>query len=396
MKITDLKATVFKNWTIVRVDTDEGVSGLGEAHCPKQHVLSLKPFIVGQDPTNVERVMSKIRHRGGYKPWGAGVSGVEMALWDIAGKAAGLPVYKLLGGKVRDKVRIYLDCGAGVPSEDAPRGSAEFYAPESYAENARRKKRLPEGFTIFKFDIGFHGHQLLSVPGGVYEADGSYPDKGHVTERGLKSEIAIVKALKEALGDEVGLALDCGPGQSIPAAISLAKALEPFNLAWAEDLITGDYVPYTDPEAYRLVSSSTSTPILTGEHIYLRQGFRELISWHAVDIVAPDLCDVGGLAENKWIAEFADLYGVLIAPHLLGAPIAYMANVHAAAAMPRNYIAFEFHSLEDPEWLDMVRGVEKPLIKDGFTTVPDKPGLGLELNEAYVRKHLAEGETYFE
>ncbi|MEM2905099.1 MAG: mandelate racemase/muconate lactonizing enzyme family protein [Candidatus Bathyarchaeia archaeon] len=396
MKITDLKAIVFKGAAIVRIDTDEGLSGLGEAHCPKQHVLGLKPAIMGQDPTNVERVLLRIRHRGGYKPWGAGVSGVEMALWDLAGKAAGLPVYKLLGGKVRDRVRVYLDCGAGVREEGRRPKLSEFYSPESYAENAQRKRKLPEGFTLFKFDIGFHGPQLVSVPGGVYEAEGTYPDRGHATEKGLKSELAIVKALKEALGDEVGLALDCGPGQSIPAAISLARALEPYNLAWAEDLLTGDYVPYTDPEAYRLVSQSTSTPILTGEHIYLRQGFRELIGWHAVDIVAPDACDVGGLAETKWIAELADLYGVLIAPHNAGLPISYMANVHAAAAMPRNYIAFEFHSIDDPEWLDMVRGVEKPLIKDGFTTVPDTPGLGLELNEPYVRKHLAEGETYFE
>lgn len=394
MKIVDLKATIIDRIPVIRIDTDEGIYGYGEAHCPKQHVLDLKPFILGQDPTNVERVMLRIRHRGGFKPWGAGVSAIEMALWDIAGKAAGLPVYRLIGGKIRDRVRVYCDCGSGVPLD--PKDPSSAYSPEAYAEKARRRKRLPEGFTILKFDIGFHGRQLLSVPGGVYEALDMYPSKGHVTERGLKAEIEIVKALKEVLGDEIGLALDCGPGQSLPAAISLAKALEPFNLLWAEDLLTGDYTPFTDAEAYRILSTSTSTPILTGEQIYLRNGFRSLIEKNAVDIVAPDICDVGGLAEAKWIAEFADLYGVLIAPHFLGLPIAFMANVHAAAAMPLNFIAFEHHMADVPWWEDLVKGVEKPLIKDGFVRVPDTPGLGIELEEKVVRKHLAEGETYFE
>jgi len=394
MRIVDLKAITIDRTLAIRVDTDEEIYGYGEAHCPKHHIMNLEDFILEEDPTNVERVMMRIRHRGGFKPWGAGVSAIEMALWDIAGKAAGLPVYKLIGGKTRDKVRVYCDCGAGVPLE--PENPASAYSPEAYAEQARIRKKIPQGFSILKFDIGLHGRHLLNVLGGVYEADETYPTRGHVTERGLKAEIECVKALKEVLGDEIGLALDCRPGQTLPAAISLAKALEPFNLLWAEDLLTGDYNPYTDPEAYRLLASSTSTPILTGEQIYLRQGFRSLIDQHAVDIVAPDICDVGGLAEAKWIAEFADLYGVLIAPHNFSLPIAFMANVHAAAAMPRNFIAFEHHMADIPWWEDLVKGVEKPMIKEGFAKVPDKPGLGIELDEKVVRKHLAEGEAYFE
>jgi len=394
LKITDLKVISLGRASVIRIDTDEGIYGYGEAHCPKQQVMFLKRFILGEDPTNVEKVLRKIRHRGAFKPFGTQVSGIEMALWDIAGKAAGLPVYKLIGGKVRDKVRVYCDCGSGVRLD--PEDPKSAFSPEAYAEKARRRLKLPQGFTILKFDIGFHGGQLLSVPGGVYEADFSYPTKGHVTERGLKAEIACVEAIKEVLGDKIGLALDCGPGQSLPSAIKLAKALEPFNLVWAEDLLTGDYTPYTDPEAYKILTSSTSTPILTGEQVYLRHGFRDLIEQHAVDIVAPDICDVGGLAEAKWIAEFADLYGLLIAPHNMGLPIVFMANVHAAAAMPQNFIAFEFHSADIPWWEDMVEGLEKPIIKDGFVTVPDSPGLGIELNEKVVRKHLPEGESYFD
>jgi len=336
----------------------------------------------------------KIRFRGAFKPFGSPVSAIEMALWDIAGKAAGLPVYKLLGGKVRDKVRVYCDCGVGVRLDPDDPNSA--YSPEAYAEKARRRMKMPQGFTILKFDIGFHGGQLLSVPSGAYEAEASYPTRGHVTERGLKAEIACVEAIRNVLGDKIGLAVDCGPSQSLPSAIKLAKALESFNLLWAEDLLTGDYTPYTDPKAYRILTLSTSTPILTGEQIYLRHGFRDLIEQHAVDIVAPDICDVGGLAEAKWIAEFVDLYGLLIAPHNMGFPIVFMVNVHAAAAMPQNFIAFEFHSAEIPWWEKVVKGLEKPLIKNGFVTVPESPGLGIELNEKVVRKHLPEGEKYFE
>jgi L-alanine-DL-glutamate epimerase-like enolase superfamily enzyme len=396
MKIVDLKAIILDssmhNKILIRVDTDEGVYGYGEVHGLKSAVLNLKQFIIGEDPTDVERVMLKIRHRGGYKPWGSAVSGIEMALWDIAGKAAGLPVYKLLGGKVRDRARVYCDCGAGVPLE--PGGSR--YTPEAYAENARRKLKMPQGFTIFKFDIGLHGRQLFSVPGGVLEAEGTYPDRGHATELGLKAEVACVRAIKEVLGDNVGLALDCGPGQTIPAAIRLARALEPFNVMWAEDLLQGDYSPYTDADAYRMVTQSTSTPTLTGEHIYLRYGFRDLIEKRAVSIVAPDIEDVGGIAEAKLIAEFADLYGVLIAPHSLGTPVIFMANLHAAVAMPKNFIAFEFHMADNPEWEDIVKGLEKPLIKEGHATPPKSPGLGFELDEKTVRKRLAEGEKYFE
>jgi len=394
LRIVDVKTMVLRRFLLIRVETDEGIYGLGEGHCSKEQIMALERLIVEQDPTDVERVMLKIRSTGAFKPWGSAVSAVEMALWDIAGKAAGLPVYRLLGGKIRDRVRIYCDCGAGLPSD--PDDPASRYTPEAYAENARRRLEMPQGFTILKFDIGFHGSQLRYVPGGTYEVYWSYPARGQVTERGLKAEVACVRALKDVLGDKVGLALDCGPGQTIPDALKLAQALEPFNVLWAEDLLTGDFTPYVDAEAYRLVTSRTTTPILTGEQIYLRQGFKSLIERHAVDIVAPDICDVGGLAEAKWIAEFADLYGLLIAPHSLGLPIVFMANVHAAAAMPQNFIAFEFHMADAPWWEDIADGIEKPLISEGFADVPETPGLGVELNEKEVRKHLADGETFFE
>ncbi|MEM2904898.1 MAG: mandelate racemase/muconate lactonizing enzyme family protein [Candidatus Bathyarchaeia archaeon] len=394
MKIIDLKCTVIEGYPLVRVDTDEGISGLAQIEFPKSylkpHVLFYKRFILGQDPTDVERVMLRIRRLGGFKPWGSSVSAIEMALWDIAGKALGAPVYKLLGGKVRDKVRVY-NTGTG----PGPKGTR----PEDYAESARQKLKLPEGFTIFKFGIGFHSAMYAQVPRYFYgevEEGPLYPNRGHLTESGLRHTVEVVEALKEVLGDKYGLALDCGPGFGIQSALQLAKAVEPLNVMWLEDLITGDYTPYTAVEAFRLVSSNTTTPIHTGEQIYLRQGFKDLVEKNAVDIIGPDPCDVGGIAELKWTAEFADLYGVLVAPHgVADGIIGAAALVQMAATLPKNYIAFEMPIIQ-PLWWELVEGLPNPLVKDGYIEVPDRPGMGVELNEKAVRKHLPEGDDFFE
>jgi len=341
MKITDLKCTILGRNPVVRITTDEGISGLGEAEASKSylkpHVLFYKRFIIGEDPTNVERVMLKIRRLGSFKPWGSAVSAIEMALWDIAGKAAGLPVYKLLGGKVRDKVRVY---------NGAVRFRMDGVSPEHYAESMRKMKASPEGFTIIKQGIGFHSRMASGVPDFFYgelQGSGFHPNRGPLTERGLKHVIACVEAMKDVLGDEVGLALDCGPGWMVPDAIRLAKALEPLNVMWLEDLITGDYMPYVLADVYREVTQSTSTPIHTGEQIYLRQNFVDLIEKHAVRIIGPDPCDIGGIAELKWVAEYADLHGILMAPHGTGdGLIGLAALVQVAATLPQNYIAFEY------------------------------------------------------
>jgi L-alanine-DL-glutamate epimerase-like enolase superfamily enzyme len=396
MKIADLKCAVIEGYPIVRIDTDERISGLAQIepskYYIKPHVLFYKRFILGQEPTNVERVMLKIRNLGGFKPWGSAVSAIEIALWDIAGKVCGLPVYRLLGGKIRDKVRVY-NTGIG----PAPVG----FTPEDYAESARKKKSLPEGFKIFKFGIAFHSKMPLTVPDFFYgeveeDLQSPYLNRGHLTEKGLKHIIKCIKALKDVFGDEYGLALDCGPGFSVPSALSLAKALEPLNVMWLEDLITGDYTPYTSVEAYRLISSNTTTPIHTGEQIYLRQGFKDLIENNAVDIIGPDPCDIGGLAELKWVAEFADLYGILIAPHGVGdGIIGAAALTQVCATLPKNFIAFEMPIIQ-PIWQDLVSGLPNPLVKDGYIEVQDKPGLGVELNEKAVEKHLPEGDDFLE
>ena len=394
MKITDLKCAVIGQNPVVRITTDEGISGLGEVEASKSylkpHVLFYKQYILGEDPTNVERVMLNIRRLGAFKPWGSAVSAIEMALWDIAGKAAGVPVYKLLGGKVRDKVRIY---------NGAVRFPMTGSAPEDYAENMAKMKAADEGCTIIKQGIGFHSSMPHQVPDFFYgelRHGGPHPNRGLLTERGLKHVIACVEAMKQALGDEVGLALDCGPGFVPPDALRLARALEPLNVMWLEDMITGDYTPYVSADVYREVTQSTSTPIHTGEQIYLRQNFQDLIEKRAVNVVGPDPCDVGGIAELKWVAEYADLHGILMAPHgVLDGLIGLAALVQVAATLPQNYIAFEYPTGNPAWWYDIVDWLPDPIVKDGFIEVWDRPGMGIGLDEEAAKKYLPEGDEDF-
>ncbi len=396
MKITDLKCAIIGTNPVVRIVTDEGISGYGEieAYKPylKPQVLHYGQFIIGDDPTDVERVMLKIRHRGAFKPWGSAVSAIEMALWDIAGKAANLPVYKLLGGKVRDRVRVY---------NGAVRTPVTENTPEGYAANMRTMMAAKEGFSIIKQGIGFHSPMPRAVPDFFYNTPAPNAfhgnnERGLITERGMKHMIACVTAMKEVMGDGIGLALDCGPGFTVPDAIRLAKALEPLNVMWLEDLITGDYVPYVNADVYREVTRSTSTPIHTGEQIYLRQNFKQLIETHAVNIIGPDPCDVGGIAELKWIAEYADLHGILMAPHGTGDGLLGLAAlVQVCATLPQNYIAFEYPTGKPDWWYDIVEGLPNPIVKDGFIEVWDRPGMGVELIPEAAQQYLSEEDRDF-
>ena len=390
IKITDLRCAIMGNSPVIRIITDAGINGYGQAESAKPYlkpfVLFYKDYLIGEDPTNVERVMMKIRRLGGFKPWGSAVSSIEIALWDIAGKAAGLPVYKLLGGKIRDKVRCYNTNYSSRKPDTLPKDYIEFGA------NLKASKY---GFTIFKVAVGFHGGWSRSVPNFTYGNTNSR-FRGPLTESGLKYMVDCVAAMKEGLGDGIGLALDCGPGYMLSDAIRVANALEPFNLMWLEDMLTGDYTPYVMADDYCELTRSTTTPIHTGEQIYLRQNFRELIDKHAVRILGPDPEDVGGIAELKWIGEYADIHGLQIAPHgIFDGVIGNAAQVQVGATMPENYIAFEC-CLPNPEWwYDIVEGLPDPLIKDGFIEVSDKPGLGVDFIVKAARQYLSEEDKNF-
>ena len=390
MKITDMKCAVIGSHPVVRIVTDEGIDGYGQAEASKPylkpHVMFYRDKILDQDPTDVERVMLGIRRLGSFKPWGSSVSAIEMALWDVAGKAAGVPVYKLLGGKIRDRVRVYLTGG--------PSG----YTPEDYAQHVTNVTQREEGFTITKLGVAFHSGMPSAVPNYFYGElgqGGFHPTRGLLTEHGLNHTIACVAAMKEAVGDKIGIALDCGPGMTVPDAIRLARALEPYNIMWLEDMLTGDYTPYVLADQYRQVTESTSTPIHTGEQIYLRQHFKELFEKQAVNVVGPDPADVGGIAELKWVAEYADLHGILMAPHgVIDGVFGLAAHVQVAATLPQNYIAFEYPHAPD-FWYEIVSGLPERIVVDGHIQVWDTPGLGVEFVQEEAMKHLSEEDAGF-
>ena len=395
IKITDLRCAIIGRNPVVRIVTDQGVSGYGQAESTKPYlkpmVLFYKDYLLGEDPTDVQRVMLKIRRLGAFKPWGAAVSAIEIALWDIAGQVAGVPVYKLLGGKIRDRVRAY---NGGV------RFPMTGQTPQDYAENVAKMKEAKEGFTLIKQAVGFHNPAMMRAePNSWYDdprSGASHPDRGLMTERGLKHVIACVEAMKKVLGDEIGLALDCGPGWMVKDAITFARALEPLHITWLEDMITGDYMPYPNAEVFRELKLGTSLPIHTGEEIYLRENFKDLIEKQAVDVVGPDPEDVGGLAEMKWIAEYADLHGILIAPHgIFDGLIGLAAHVHLAAALPQNYIGFEYPVGQPEWWYQIVDGLPDPIMKRGFIDVWDRPGLGVTFNLAAAKSHLADEDRHF-
>ena len=398
MKIRDVKCAVIGDNPVVRIVTNEGISGYGEVESfkpyLKPHILYYRPLILDEDPTDVERTMLKIRNRGSFKPWGSAVSAIEMALWDIAGKAAGLPVHKLLGGKVRDRVRVY---------NGAVRFPMSGQNPKDYAENMSRMKAAKEGFTIIKQGISFHSPMAREIPNFWYgspspaRAHGAY-ERGLLTERGLKHVVACVEAMKEVLGDSVGLALDCGPGWTVPDAIRFARAVEHLNLMWLEDLITGDYVPFVNPDVYRDVTHSTSTPIHTGEQIYLRQHFKGLIESHAVNVIGPDPCDIGGIAELKWVTEYADLHGILMAPHGTGDGVLGLAAlVQVCATLPQNYIAFEYPIGKPAWWYEIVEGLPNPIVHDGFIHMEEwtRPGMGVDFKADAARQYLSDEDKAF-
>ena len=393
MKITDIRCAIIGENPVVRVCTDAGLSGFGPVEYTKPfikpHVAMLREALIGVDPTLVERAMIPLRPRGAFKPWGAAVSAIEIALWDIAGKAAGVPVHKLLGGKVRDRVRVY---NGGI------RTPLTRFEPEDFAGAVAAMKAAPHGFTLVKQQIGFHSPMRHAAGFHLGERRAtpfhSWIDRGLLTERGMSHMIECVAAMKAVLGEDIGLALDCGPGMTVPDAIRFARAMEPFNLVWLEDMITGDYSVHAGADQYAEVTRATSTPTHTGEQIYLRQNFSRLIETKAVRVIGPDPCDIGGLAELKWVAEYADLHGVMMAPHGIADGLLGMAAlVQVCAALPDNYIAFELPAVRPGWWPEILAGV--PEVKGGFIEVPDAPGLGVTFDIGRAQPYLAEADKGF-
>jgi L-alanine-DL-glutamate epimerase-like enolase superfamily enzyme len=388
LKITDLRvATIAKapmTVPLIRIDTNQGIVGYGEVRDggSKNYALMLKSRILGENPCNVDKLFRKIKQFGGHARQGGGVCGVEMALWDLAGKAYNVPAYQMLGGKFRDKVRCYADTDM---SRD----------PKVFA--TRLKERVDKrGFTFLKMDLGVG--LVEHIPGTVTRPLGtSSRDFGNVqhmftgmelTDKGVEAMADYVAQVREVLGMEVPLAADHFGHIGVNSCIRLGRALQKYNMAWLEDMIPWQYA-----DLMKKITDAVDIPILTGEDIYLKEDFEKLCAMHAVDMIHPDLATSGGLLETKKIGDMAQEYGVPMAMHFAGSPISFMANVHCAAAT-ENFVALEHHSVDVPWWEDLVTG-QKPLFDKGFANVPDAPGLGVNLNDEVVKQHLLE-PGYFE
>ncbi|MCS6953813.1 MAG: mandelate racemase/muconate lactonizing enzyme family protein [Bryobacterales bacterium] len=388
LKITDLRVAVVAKapftCPIIRIDTNQGIYGLGEVRdgASKTYALMLKSRILGENPCNIEKIFRKIKQFGFHGRQGGGVSAIEMALWDLAGKAYGVPVYQMLGGKFRDRIRVYAD------TEMSP-------DPKVYAE--RMKKRLERGFTFLKMDLGIELIEktpgTLSRPLGLTLAETRMTEHMftgiEITDKGIDMLAEYVARIREAIGMEVPLAADHFGHIGVNSCIRLGKALEKYNMAWLEDMI-----PWQHTALLKKITDSIDVPTLTGEDIYLKEPFVELCRNHAVDIIHPDLATAGGILETKKIGDMAQEYGVPMAMHFAGTPVSCMANVHCAAAT-ENFLVLEYHSADVPWWDDLVEGVEKPIVNRGFIKVPEGPGLGITLNDEVVKRHLLE-PGYFE
>ena len=376
LKITDVRTAqvrVHGLQTHIRVYTDQGLFGHGESTDAAVGTVSLvnqfRRLLVGQDPLNVDALWERIRVSGIFAGAQGGqyvtaLTGVEIALWDLAGKALGLPVYQLLGGKFRNKVRIYCDSDMEDP-----------LGPES-------DKKLPwikdQGFTAMKIDLDD-------------ATDPNRFDRVNWTANNAEVDrmVSWVKHVRESIPKEMELACDMHGRYDAATAKRVAKELEPFRLLWLEEV-----VPPENIDAMADIRHSTSTPIATGENLYLRWGYRELLSKNAVDIIQPDFQKAGGLSEGRKIANMAQAYYLPVAPHCVVSPIGMMSTAHVCASIP-NFLVCEWHWINFPDlWKNWVK--EGEIIQKGYVTVTDKPGLGVDMNEEVARKAQIPGTTWFE
>ena len=397
--------------TLIKLSTNQGIEGYGEVRdgASRTYAAMLKDRILGENPCNVDRIFRRIKQFGGHARQGGGVSGIEVALWDLAGKAYGVPVYQMLGGKFRDRVRVY--CDTDVHGRDS-----------GIAMGQALKARMEMGFTFLKMDLGI-GYLMdkedsLSAPLGFLEelanvwrgrtprpedasvqaalqwrADRNrryevfniaHPFTGiRITEHGLDLLEEYFAQVREVIGYDVPLAIDHVGHIPVEECIAFARRVEKYTPAWLEDLI-----PWQLTEQYVRLAEATTAPICTGEDIYLKENFAPLVSSGGVAVIHPDILTCGGILELKKIGDMAQDHGVAMAVHMAESPIACLAAAHAAVAT-ENFTALEYHSVDVPWWDEMVSGPAAPIVDDGWITVSDAPGLGIEsLNDEVLAEHL--------
>ena len=413
LRITDMRFVDIvgapMHCTLLRIETNQGITGYGEVRdgASKLYAQMLKRILIGENPCNIDKIFRRIKQFGGMSRQAGGVCGVELALWDIAGKAYGIPVYQMLGGKFRDKVRMY--CDTDVDGKDTGLNMGD----------ALKKRVEKHGYTMLKMDLGIN--QLWDVEGGLSAPVGfldeyhhtaemareakargdkaaarwwtnrsydqnniAHPFTGiHITKKGFDYLENYVKEVRSVIGYEIPLSIDHFGHIGVEDCIKLANRLEDYNMCWLEDMI-----PWQLTEQYVRLHNASTTPIATGEDIYLLENFKPLLDNRAVSIIHPDILSSGGIYETKKIGDYAEECGVAMALHMAETPVACLAAVHVAAAT-NNFLGLEFHSNDVDWWSDMVKDTEKPRIVDGFMAVPEKPGIGIdELDDEVLKEHI--------
>ena len=378
-KIRDISVMMLqgpRTYTLVKIESDAGLHGIGEAYGSpgvgvKEGILTLKPELIGKDPLGIDALITGLGWRtdGSAHMLIRAVSGIEMALWDLAGKSLGVPTTTLLGGKFRDRVRMY--------DHSAPR---DMMDPASCREWASRVKSDPSGFTIHKF--GFEHTDPRTDPARDRSNRLLTTTELSRIRRGFEN-------CRMALGWDHDIMVHCHWEYDLRTSIQLAEAIEPIRPIWLEDPMPVDY-----SESWRRLVASSKVPICTGENLNRRQGFKDFIINQGCDILHPDLRNTGGFLETKRIADLAEVFALPMATHNTGSLVHTIATAHWASTV-RDFLASET-VVGHGDWMDDVVVHEKPIIKDGFIEPSSRPGLGLELNPDVVKAHLAPGETYWD
>ena len=390
LRITDLRIAPFagsmRSW-VLRLDTNQGISGYGEIRdgASATYALMLKSRIMGENPCNVDKIFRKLKQFGGTGRQAGGVVAIEIACWDLAGKAWGVPCWQMLGGKFRDKIRVYAD----TPSSRDPQQMGQ-----------RLKGRRDRGFSFLKMDVGInllretdgalaYPQPPAGDPAQSFRNSRGLPNLRHpftgirISDKGLEKIQEYVRTVRDIVGWDIPIAMDHLGHIGIEDAIKFCQAMDPFNLAWIEDAIPWDYT-----DDYVRLRNSCKTPLATGEDIYLKEGFLPLFEKRAISYCQPDLATSGGLLETKKIGDLAMEHAVSMAMHMAGSPILLFASIHCAAAT-ENFFVLEHHDADNPYYDGLIDGVAKPLLdKSGHIQVPDGPGLGISINEEAFKEMI--------
>ncbi len=389
LKITKIEAVRFRpdlriqgiapNWTWVRLHTDKGIVGIGESYSGAGHeaaVAVLKSFagmVLGKDATNIERLWQDLFYRISYAPWGGSetrmLTAINIAQWDILGKASGLPVYKLLGGKVQEKLLVYNTMNGwpinGMREHDAPEKITEFLL-----------QRGIKGVKLYPYDRG--PVNALARHGGTF-----------ITQAELRQSLDPIQRIRKTAGDEMEIAVDLSSRWNLPCGLQIAHSLEPYGIMYLEDVMLPDNL-----EAYATLARETSIPICISERLATRFRYREMFEQHAVDVVMWDVTWCGGISEAKKISDLADTYKIPTSPHTGGGPVLWFASIHTATALANFYIMESVYHLYNDVYPHFIKDVPTPV--NGYVTAPDAPGLGIEVREEAFRNGDAVIETIAE